>query len=172
MKKLIIAAAALMVSVAAYGQGQFVFNNRLLPTVEAKFVLPTDTGGTSSLAGDAFSVQVLAGPQGGTLAPVGSTTFRSGAAAGFVNAITPAVPGLTDGQTASVQLRFFQGAAGTGTLLGELGPYNVVVHTAPATPVALGLGTSPITVPVIPEPSTFALAALGLGALLAIRRRK
>jgi hypothetical protein len=66
MKKLIIAAAALMVSVAAYGQGQFVFNNRLLPTVEAKFVLPTDTGGTSSLAGDEFSVKVLAGPQGGT----------------------------------------------------------------------------------------------------------
>lgn len=171
MKKLIIALAALMVSVAAYGQGQFVFNNRALPDVDAKFMLISDSGTTSSLAGDAYSVQVLAGPVGGTLAPVGSTTFRSGAAAGYVNAITPAVPGLTEGQTASVALRFYQGAAGTGTLLGELTGYSVVVHQAPATPVALTLGTSPLVVNV-PEPTTLALAALGLGALLAIRRRK
>lgn len=171
MKKLIIALAALMVSVAAYGQGQFVFNNRALPDVDAKFIMAGET--TSSLAGDAYSVQVLAGPVGGTLAAVGSTTFRSGAAAGYVNAITPSVPGLTEGQTASVSLKFYQGAAGTGTLLGELSGYSVVVHQAPATPVALSLGTSPLVVgTAVPEPATLALAALGFGALLAIRRRK
>lgn len=171
MKKLILALAALMVSVAAYGQGQFVFNNRALPAVDAKFLLPGETT-TSSLAGDAYSVQVLAGPEGGTLAPVGTTTFRSGAAAGYVNAITPTVPGLADGAKASVALRFYQGAAGTGTLLAELTGYTVTLHTAPATPEALALGVGAITLPVVPEPSTLALAALGVGALLAIRRRK
>lgn len=171
MKKLIIALAALMVSVAAYGQGQFIFNNRSLPAVDAKFLLPTDSGGVSSLAGNAYSVEVLAGPQGGALQQVGTTDFRSGAAAGYVNAITPVVPGVAGGATADVTLRFYQGAVG-GTLLAELTGYSVVVQTAPATPDVLGLGTSAITLPVIPEPSTFVLAALGLGALLAIRRRK
>lgn len=167
MKKLIIALAALMVSVAAYGQGQFTFNNRSLPAVDAKFLLP---GG--SLAGDAYSVEVLAGPENGTLAVVGTTTFRTGAAAGYVNAITPTVPGLGDGAKASVALKFYQGAAGTGTLLDTLTGYTVTLHTAPATPEALALGTSAITLNVVPEPSTLALAALGVGALLAIRRRK
>lgn len=159
-----------MVSVAAYGQGQFAFNNRSVPAVDAKFLLPGDTT-TSSLAGDAYSVEVLAGPQGGALAVVGTTTFRSGAAAGYVNAITPTVPGLADGAKADVALKFYQGAAGTGTLLGELTGYSVTLHTAPATPDFLALGTSAITIPVVPEPSTMVLAALGVGALLAIRRR-
>jgi hypothetical protein len=39
MKKLILALAALMVSLAAYGQGQFVFNNRIPPDINAKFSL-------------------------------------------------------------------------------------------------------------------------------------
>jgi MYXO-CTERM domain-containing protein len=170
MKKLIIALTALLVSVAAYGQGQFGFNNRSTADgIDAKFTLPDGT--STALAGDAYSVQVLAGPQGGAMAVVGTTSFRTGAAAGYVVGITPSVPGLTEGQTASVALRFWQGAAGTGTLLGEKAGYSVVVHEAPNLPVLLALGTSPIVIPV-PEPSTFALAALGLGALLAIRRRK
>jgi len=170
-----IAAAALMVSIAAYGQGQFIFNNRLGTEVNAKFQLTTDTGTTSSLAGNAYTVQLLGGKAGtpvGQLTPLGTTDFRTGAAAGFVNQISPVVPGVADGQDASILVKIFAGATATGTSLKDFGPYTIKLTEAPATPPALQLGTSPLLVPNIPEPATLALGALGLGALLMIRRRK
>jgi hypothetical protein len=171
MKKLIIAAAALIVSLSAYGQGQFVFNNRVPPDIDAKIRLATDTGTSSSLAGNAYLVQILGGPQGGTLAPLGTTDFRSGAAAGYVNPLTVTVPGVPDKGIASIMLNVFQGTSATGTPIGSFGPFQVTVAEAPNLPSNLALGTSPLIVP-IPEPTTLALGALGLGALLMIRRRK
>ena len=173
-----IAAAALMVSIAAYGQGQFVFNNRIgsgaTAEVDAKFQLDTDTGTTSSLAGTAYLVQVLGGKTGtpvAQLTALGTTDFRSGAAAGYVNAISPVVPGVANGQAADIFLRVFKGSSATGTPLQTFGPYTITLTEAPAAPPNLQLGKSPIIV-TTPEPATLALGALGLGALLAIRRRK
>jgi len=171
MKKLIIAAAALMVSLSAYGQGQFVFNNRVPPGIDAKFRLDTDTGTASSLAGNAYLVQILSGPKGGTLSQIGTTDFRTGAAAGYVNPVTLAVPGVRDGAVAEVRLNIFQGTTATGAPLGTFGPFDITVAEAPNLPGNLALGTSPLTVTVIPEPTTLALGALGLGALLLMRRR-
>lgn len=175
MKKLMIAAAALMVSIAAYGQGQFIFNNRIGTEVNAKFQLDTDAGTTSSIAGTAYTVQVLGGKSGtptAQLAPLGTTDFRSGAAAGYVNQISPIVPGVANGQAADILLKIFAGATATGTALAQFGPYTITLTEAPAAPPNLQLGTSPLLVPTIPEPATLALGALGLGALLMIRRRK
>jgi len=175
MKKLMIAAAALMVSIAAYGQGQFIFNNRIGTEVNAKFQLDTDTGTTSSLAGTAYLVQVLGGKTGtpvAQLTPLGTTDFRTGNAAGYVNQISPVVPGVANGQQADIVLNIFKGTSATGTALKSFGPYTITLTEAPAAPPNLQLGTSPLVVPTVPEPATLALGALGLGALLAIRRRK
>jgi len=173
MKKLMIAVAALMVSIAAYGQGQFVFNNRIPPDINAKFQLATDTT-TSSLAGNAYTVQLLGGATGTPVAgltQLATTDFRTGAAAGYVNPLTVTVPGLAGGKSADILLNVFQGTSTTGKPLSTFGPYPVVVQEAPNTPNNLALGTSPLIV-TVPEPATLALGALGLGALLAIRRRK
>jgi len=175
MKKLMIAVAALMVSVAAYGQGQFVFNNRIPPDINAKFQLSSDVGTASSLAGTAYTVQLLGGPKGtptANLVALGTTDFRTGAAAGYVNPLTVTVPSVAGGKDADILLRVFAGTSATGSPAGTFGPFTVTVTEAPATPPNLALGTNPLVVPAVPEPATLALGALGLGALLAIRRRK
>jgi MYXO-CTERM domain-containing protein len=168
MKKLMIAVAALMVSIAAYGQGQFVFNNRIPPDINAKIVL---ADGTTGLSGTDYTVQLLAGPSGtptAQLQPIATTDFRTGAAAGYVNALTPTVPGVGEGKNADVVLRVFQGAGTSGAALVDFGPYTVTLHESPNTPANLPMGTALLTVP---EPSTLALGLIGLGALFAIRRR-
>ena len=63
-------AAVVMLFVASsagvLGQGQFGFNNRVPsnnPEIDARFVLPTDLPGTSTV-GTGFQVQLFAGPDG------------------------------------------------------------------------------------------------------------
>lgn len=177
MKKLIIAAAALMVSLAAsYGQGTFAFNNRALPDVNAQVVLSTDATG-SSLAGDAYSWQLVGGATGSALSaaqPLATGIFRTGAAAGYIDAGTGAaiaVPGVADGAKADVWMNIYQGANASGSILSTFGPYTVQLSLPPATPNFLPMGTSPLTVQSIPEPTTLALGLIGLSSLLFIRRR-
>jgi MYXO-CTERM domain-containing protein len=175
MKKLMIAVAALMVSIAAYGQGQFVFNNRVPPDINARFQLQSDASGTSSLAGNAYLVQLLGGATGtavGSLQALGTTDFRTGNASGYVNPLTVTVPGVAGGKDADVYVNVFSGAAATGKPLTQFGPYKVTVQEAPNPPLNLPMGTSPLIVTAVPEPATLALGVIGLGALLAIRRRK
>jgi len=181
MKKLIIALAALMVSVAAYGQGQFVFNNRIGTEVNARFITSGDpAAGTSSSVGSPdWTYQVLGGPVGGTLQPLTDPAtpnfgqFRGAAgssAAGFVVAGTPSVPGVGIGGTASVLVKIL----GPGGVSQDFGPFTVSgLGGGTTTPPNLQLGTTPLIVNTanVPEPTTLALGALGLGALLAFRRR-
>jgi len=175
MKKLIIALAALTVSVAAYGQGQFVFNNRIGTEVNARFVMAGDPAGQSTIGSPDWTVQLLGGPAGtavGQLVPLdpASTTFRGAAGtttAGYVVGVTPAVPGVAVGGNASVLVRL-QGPAGFSQ---DFGPFTVNgLGGGTTTPPNLQLGTSPLNV--VPEPTTLVLAALGLGGLLALRRRQ
>lgn len=179
MKKLIIVLAAFVASVAAYGQGQFVFNNRIGTEVTARFInVLTDpaNGSSSSIGSPDWSVQLLGGAVGTPVAQLvpldpPSTGFRGAAgtaAAGYVTGVTPAVPGVAAGGNASVLVRIL----GPGGYSQDFGPYTVNgLGGGTATPPNLQLGTSPLVVNV-PEPTTWALGALGLGALLLIRRRK
>jgi len=168
MKKLILAAAALMVSLAAYGQGQFVFNNRIPPDVTAQFKL---SDGTIPQGTD-YTVQLLGGPTGsGTFNQLATTDFRTGAAAGYVNGITVTVPGATT--SADVKLAIFKGVGTAGSAYATLNQtFTTPVGVAPNPPPNMPLGTSALTFQVIPEPTTLALGLLGLGSLLFIRRRK
>jgi MYXO-CTERM domain-containing protein len=176
MKKLIIALAALMVSIAAYGQGQFVFNNRIGTEVTARFITSSDpaNGSSSSIGSPDWSVQLTGGPVGGTLAPLtpATTGFRGApgtSAAGYVTQIEPTVPGVAAGGTASISVKVL-GPGGISQTFPLVTVSNLGGGTI--TPPNLPLGTSPLVVNVVPEPTTLALGALGLGALLAIRRRK
>jgi len=179
MKKLIIALAAFTVSVAAYGQGQFVFNNRIGTEVTARFINAlTDpaNGTTSSIGSPDWTVQLLGGPTGTPVNQLvaldpGTTGFRGAAgsaAAGYVTSISPTVPGVAIGGSADVLVRVL----GPGGFSQDFGPYTVAgLGGGTTTPPNLQLGTQPLAV-LVPEPTTLALGALGLGALLMIRRRK
>lgn len=172
MKKLIIAVAALMVSIAAYGQGQFVFNNRVLPDVNARFIANTDPAdGSSSIIGTDYTVQLFNGTA--AIDPA-STTFRGAAGtatAGYVSPTTETVPGVAPGAAAQITLKVLGPNITGGSQ--SFGPYSVTLGGGTITPPNLPLGTTPLTVTLVPEPTTLALGLLGLGALgLAIRRRK
>ena len=107
MKKLMITAAALMIAVAAHGQGQFLFNTRNLnstPQNNVTFKL----NGAAATGADLF-VEVLAGTSEATLAPLGTLALnRTGTLAGYSNPLgaTFNAPGAT-----MVGYQAFQGTA-------------------------------------------------------------
>lgn len=178
MKKLLLVAACIVASVGALAQGTILFNNVAAGTVAGKI---TDADGTG-LAGTAFLAQLYAGADATSLAPVGTAvTFRTGAAAGFVNASTVAIPGVASGVVASfLQVRAWDATGGA--------TYDAAVSSGKhfgssaifASDGPLGGGGSPPATPaglknfkgfsLIPEPSTIALGVLGAAALL-LRRR-
>ena len=173
MKKLIIALAALMVTAAAYGQGQVVFNNRVGTEVVARVLLPDGTG-----AGAGFTAQLLGGPAGSTVdkltALTPTTTFRttSAAAQGYVNDPGPVtVPGVAAGAQATLVMRAFNGADYASSLIrGQSLPITVGLGGGTLPPANL-TGLQGFTLEIIPEPSTIALGVLGAAVLL-FRRRK
>jgi hypothetical protein len=134
MKKLIFIAALVAASLSAYAQGTVAFNNRVVGTVDSPVF---DVGGTVRLSGAAFFAQLYAGPAGAAesaLVAIGApTTFRTGAGAGYVNAISEVtVPGVAVGGTARIQMRAWDAtfgsysAAETGNgKIGKSTPFDV-----------------------------------------------
>ena len=91
---------------------------------------------------------------------------------GYVNGVGVVVPGIAPGGKATVVMRVFDSA---NTQVGQSGAITITLGGGVLTPANLE-GMQPFTISsgggvVIPEPSTIALAALGIGALL-LRRRK
>jgi len=177
MKKLIIAAAALLVTIAAYGQGQVAINNRVPPDINARLVLDTDTGTTSSVGTD-YTVNFVGGAKGvavgaaAALSPASSTLrgAAGAAAAGYFNGVTATVPGVDVGGSADIFLTVTGPNIAGGSQ--SFGPFNVTLGGGTVVPPNLALGTNPLVLKTVPEPTTLALGALGFGALLVIRRRK
>jgi hypothetical protein len=174
MKKALVAIAALLVSVSAYAQGQVVFNTHntaATPPVDARVLNPD---GSPATAG--FGELVIVGANG-SLTPMTTTTpaaFKTSAnGAGYINAGGATAPaGFAGGTTVQLILRAWQGGAGstydTAAVKGQSSPISIALVEAPGTPNEL-IGLTGFTM--VPEPTTLALGALGLGALL-IRRRK
>jgi hypothetical protein len=174
MKKLILAVAAVMVSVAAYAQGQITFNNRVSGVVDARVTF-ADGANAGQGVGAGYTAQLFGGADANSLTALNpSTTFRtsSAAAQGYVNGVTVDVPGIASGAKATVVMRVFDAA---NTKVGESAPIVITLGGGLAVPANLeGMQAFSVTAgatPIIPEPSTIALAALGVGALL-LRRRK
>src|SRR5438552_3670259 len=129
MKKLIIALAALVVSITVYGQGTIQFNNRIVGTVVAQV---TDAA-TGLGLGAGFTAQLFAAPgaNAALTALVGltpTTTFRTSPAAalGYVNAVDLIVANIAPGATATIVMRAFNGTDyASSSIKGQSLPINV-----------------------------------------------
>jgi hypothetical protein len=174
MKKLILAVAAVMVSVAAFAQGQITFNNRVAGVVDARVTF-ADGANAGQGVGAGYTAQLFGGADANSLtALLPNTTFRtsSAAAQGYVNGVVVDVPTIAPGLKATVVMRVFDSS---NTKVGESSPITITLGGGTLPPANLeGLQAFTVTSgagPIVPEPSTIALAALGVGALL-LRRRK
>jgi hypothetical protein len=174
MKKIILAAAAVLVSVAAFAQGTVVFNNKVGTDVVARVLLPDGVTG----AGAGYTAQLYGGPAGGAVSALTpTTTFRtsSAAAQGYVNGVEVAVPGVAAGSQADIIMKAYDGASFEASKIsgisGESGKITIALGGGTLPPANLtGLKGFTMTA-AIPEPSTIAFAVIGAGALL-LRRRK
>lgn len=169
MKKLILAVAAVMVSVAAFAQGLITFNNRVGTAINGRVTF-ADGPNAGQGVGAGYTAQLFAGVDANSLtALVPTTDFRisSAAAQGYVNAVDVIVPGIAAGAKATVVMRVFDS---TGFKAGESAAITITLGGGTLPPANLE-GLQPFTASIIPEPSTIALAVLGIGALL-LRRRK
>jgi len=176
MKKLILAAVAVMVSVAAFAQGQITFNNKVGSTIVARVTFG-DGPNIGQGVGAGYTAQLFGGADANSLtALLPFTTFRTSSTAvqGYVNATVVDVAGIAAGAKATIVMRVFDSAS---TKVGESAPITITLGGGTLPPANLdGLQAFTITAgssvtPIVPEPSTIALAALGVGALL-LRRRK
>lgn len=184
MKKLaLIAAVSLMASSFAYGQGTVYFNTRVVADDVVVQVFMPD--GVTPLEGTGYTAQLFGGAVGtaaNALTPLVPTTgFRTGAGAGFTVTVGTGipVPGVPEGGTATIQMRVWENAGGTITSYADALSAGVMYGESNLIDVA-GLGGILTTPPslvglqsfnLVPEPTTYALLALGAGALL-FRRRK
>jgi MYXO-CTERM domain-containing protein len=185
MKKLMITAAAFMSAVAAYGQGQFLFNTH--DTGNNNVLTFTDTAG-NKIADANWFLKVLVGADAGSLKAITGDAGKdfainrktgAGAATGFTDPFSQiyTVAGSPKNTTVTVGYQAYMGTDyATATSKSDLKTATVVLSEPPATPTEVTLGNQTITLPTgggnVPEPATWALGLLGLGSLLAIRRRK
>jgi len=168
MKKLILAVAAVLVSVAAYAQGTVNFNNRISGVVDARVTMPDGVTGV----GAGFTAQLYGGPEGGALAALTpTTTFRTSTAAaqGYVNAQVVAVPTVAGGKNATLVMKVFNDVGGAE--VGASKPITLTLGGGTVVPANM-VGLQAFSITLVPEPSTIALAAIGGAALLFLRRRK
>jgi len=205
MKKILTLAALTGLTLSVFGQGQVQFNNRLTsatPTVDAKIFLDAvgtvaldgsntlyraaliggATTGTASSASAIGTLSLLASPSSGNT----WTTFRTGAAAGYVGVGTDVArdSGLPYGSTGLFQVVAWVGTETTWAAAyadwksglikaGFSNALTLPTSTGPtdlAVPTLAGLQAFAVTS--IPEPSTFALAGMGVAAMMIFRRRK
>jgi hypothetical protein len=176
--QLLVGVASLVVASSAFAQGTFTLSN--LNTAGRPQIFDRD--GTP-IAGANFLVDVLVkNPTSGNFEEV----LRNGAAftgvapltgnnAGLFNASGMTVPFIAPGAGAEMMVRAWDVTSGA-TFASALYKGDVTFTVA-----ALGGAGTPPSLPatlanftsftLVPEPSTYALAALGLGSLLLFRRK-
>lgn len=188
MKKLILTAALGVACVSAFAQGTLNFANAGVG-YQAKV---TDTGGVG-LSGSAWSADLYwhvgVVTDSTTLAALGApATFSTVASqAGFFFGGPRTVP-TAPNTPITVQVRVWDTASGSswlaasttqGAQIGESVLFQISLADPNATPAGIpvgmtGIGGHPFQTALvgIPEPSTLALAGLGLAGMLVLRRRK
>jgi len=176
MKKLLIALAAVLVTVASHAQGTVQF-----ATITGVVNAPVAHAGTGLGPGPSYTA-ALYKVDGGTLTliPSSVTTFLDGSsnpdAAKYIASVSEvAVPGVATGGTATLRMRAWLTSAGSydaALSKGESGDLVVSgLGGGNIFPADLPASFQGFVVTTIPEPSTLALGVLGAAGLL-LRRRK
>jgi hypothetical protein len=186
MKKVLFATTLGMACISAFAQGTLTFANAGPNCVFKIF----DSDGTTPLAGNGFMADLYwaAGTvtDSTTLAALNlPAPFNSGAQAGYFTGGQRTIPGQPTGNVITVQVRAWNTAGGSfptwgaaaagGGRIGETVLAQITLGGPPGTPpymTGLNGSRNPIPVTLNPEPSPFALAELGLAAMLVFRRRK
>lgn len=173
MKKLAVLAALTVMSLSAWAQVATVALNNF-DADKPIFAI----GGAPAPVNQDYYVQLLGGPVGGPLTPVGDGILIADFP-GYFDGGVGVVPGVAPGGQADLELRAWKGTGGFGaaTESGKVnwsqatGTWNnQLVPPPPPTGASLAIPSN-IQIAIIPEPSTIALGLLGAAALL-IRRRK
>jgi hypothetical protein len=179
MKKLVIAAVALMVSIAAtFAQGQVNFANKVAASgINAKIV---DNAGAGALT-PPYSAGLVVDSSGTfTFVPGSAAAFKTGAAAGYIAPSVLTIPGHDVNTSVTLRVIGFKGDTTDAAAIAALGG-NHALNFGLSNPVTVTLGGGTVLPPdmvgltgfaiSVPEPSTIAFGLLGAAALL-IRRRK
>lgn len=189
MKRIILTLTAIAASaVTMYGQGRVLFNNyvsgnavTISPgathvgadySVQLRWAAGTFADQAAFMAANPSSSAVFAffGATGGSPGSDGAGLFDGGTVAmgGPAGAYTmQIVAWLNGGQHGSYANAV---AAGVNAGLSQL--FTVNVTASPTPPANTIVAPFSVSAEIIPEPSTFALAGLGLAGLLLFRRRK
>lgn len=176
MKKVAILAMSLLAAAVSYGQGTVNFAN-----AGAWGSAPGRAeDGTTLLSGARYMAELMAGTSAGSLTAVGSPTpFLTGGGAGFFNGGVITIASVTPGATAFFQVRAWDTTRGTSFALAQAAGAGWALSnvfsgatggagTPPSSPGSMN-GLTAFTL--VPEPSSYALLALG-GAAMFFRRRK
>ena len=182
MKKLVLATLmAGLIPMIASAQGTVSFSTS---TANHKVTSNGTTG-----VGAGYIAALYWGPLGsleGALTQLGATTGVTAGTGFLVNGGTRTTGVATAaGTQGTFQVRAWTSASGStweaaigsgSGFAGKTAPFNNntgdPLGTPPVATQQLAGWTTPITVTPIPEPSTLALAGLGIASLLVIRRRK
>jgi len=180
MNKFAIIAAIALSGVSSYAQGVINGFNAFKPTGSLVNAIVNDVvndvGVTSALLAAVGRVEVLA-LDGTVLSSVKDGSGNALVAPGIFSLGTMTIPGSTVGQPASVLLRAWDSSTGS-TYANALESASITVTfptvggaTAPSNFV-LASNFTGLTLQIIPEPSTMALAAIGVAGLFFVARRK
>ncbi|MBI4657721.1 MAG: immunoglobulin domain-containing protein [Verrucomicrobia bacterium] len=139
--------------------GTVTFNNRVPGVVDVRAELRNGTP-----VSEGFTGQLFGGPEGGSLLPLlPMTTFRTGAAAGYVNPVTVNVAGVKPGGRATLVMRVFNGATfETSPVRLESNPFTLVLGGGTLPPVNL-VGLERITELTAPAGPSFVKSVLPSG---------
>jgi hypothetical protein len=185
MKKLFLGVLLTTSAVIVFAQGTVLFDN--LDTSAGVNAPVYESDGVTKLSGPQFQAELLGGPSSSGLASISTTGFFTGQTAGYFSGGPQVVPGVIPGNYAWVEVRAWNTVSGASFLQSQASglpnswwqssTFAVIaggetVNPTPPAPLT-GLGTSPVFLNGVPEPSTSALVGLGsAAALLQILRRK
>jgi hypothetical protein len=214
MKKLILTAIAVTCAVGVFAQGTIVFNNRVVGSVITHVYLggtaqvvgngtgdysdttltpgSRDWTGYTALSGSGYMAQLLGAtgagqPESALGLGTPTTTFRTGAAAGFINSTTATMGTVAaDAAVGTIELVAWDNSTGqyptwaqarpawlAGTIAGGVsGPFNLSAIGGVTTPAPYLFGLQSFNIYTVPEPAAFALLGMGGAAMLIFRRRK